>query len=174
VILNLNPAHMKKLCFTTTISLLLLICFNGLQAQTTQTKLNQVELMKQFIGTWKNVEKDTTFIWECKSFGNALEFTIKDETKGKVTIGAKSVMGYDKENDRLIESVIFNGSPEIFLCPCWFTSTNSFTQISWKDVTNPKKANLKWIVEFKSPDSFVLTEIKNNQMDKSYTYTKAK
>jgi hypothetical protein len=130
--------------------------------------------MKQFIGTWKNVEKDTTFIWECKSFGNALEFTIKNETKGKVTIGAKSVMGYDKENDRLIESVIFNGSPEIFLCPCWFTSTNSFTQISWKDVTNPEKANLKWIVEFKSPDSFVLTEIKNNQMGKSYTYTKAK
>jgi hypothetical protein len=174
VILNLNPAHMKKLCFTTTISLLLLICFNGLQAQTTQTKLNQVELMKQFIGTWKSVEKDTTFIWECKSFGEVLEFTIKDETKGKVTIGAKSVMGYDKENDRLIDSVIQDNSPEIFLCPCWFTSTNAFTQIMGKDIPNPEKANLKWTVEFTSPDSFVVTEIKNNKTTFANTYHREK
>jgi hypothetical protein len=174
VILNLNPAHMKKLCFTTTIFLLLLICFNGLQAQTTQTKLNQVELMKQFIGTWKSVEKDTTFIWECKSFGKALEFTIKDETKGKVTIGAKSVMGYDKENDRLIESVIQDNSPEIFLCPCWFASTNTFIQIMWRDIANPEKANLKWTVEFTSPDSFVVTEIKNNKTTFANTYHREK
>ena len=44
--------------------------------------LNQVELMKQFIGTWNSVDKDTIFIWECKSFGSALEFTIKTETNG--------------------------------------------------------------------------------------------
>jgi hypothetical protein len=174
VILNPNPAHMKNLCFTTTISLLLLICFNGLQAQTTQTKLNQVELMKQFIGTWKSVEKDTTFIWECKSFGEALEFTIKDETKGKVTIGAKSVMGYDKENDWLIESVIQDNSPEIFLCPCWFASTNTFIQIMWRDIANPENANLKWTVEFKSPDSFVVTEIKNNKTTFANTYHREK
>jgi len=33
-------------------------------AQTTQTKLNQVELMKQFIGIWKNVDN------EQPTFGN--------------------------------------------------------------------------------------------------------
>jgi hypothetical protein len=43
---------MKKICFTTTIVIFLLLCTNGIQAQTTQTKLNQVELMKHFIGTW--------------------------------------------------------------------------------------------------------------------------
>ena len=59
-------------------------------SQTTQTELNQVELMKQFIGTWKSTEKDTTYIWECKSFGKALEFAIKTETKEKVTIDASA------------------------------------------------------------------------------------
>jgi hypothetical protein len=165
---------MKKLCLTTAIAVFWMIYSIGLQAQTTDAKLNQVELMKQFIGTWKSVEKDTTFIWECKSFGEALEFTIKDETKGKVTIGAKSVMGYDKENDRLIESVIQDNSPEIFLCPCWFTSTNTFIQIMWKDISNPEKANLKWTVEFTSPDSFVVTEIKNNKTTFANTYHREK
>jgi len=68
-----------------------------------------------------------------------LEFAIKTETKGEVTIDAKSLIGYDKENDRLIEAVIDPESPEIYLCPCWFTSKNSFIQILWKDLADPTK-----------------------------------
>jgi hypothetical protein len=119
--------------------------------------------MKQFVGTWKGIKNDTTFIWECESFGSALQFTIKTKTKGKINVDAKSVMGYDKENNRLIECLIENNSPDISLCPCWFTSTNTFEEIMWKDIANPEKATLKWRVEFKSPDSFLLTEIKNNK-----------
>ena len=38
------------------------------QAQTAQTKLNQVELMKQFIGIWQsNVGKDTVDVREWRS-----------------------------------------------------------------------------------------------------------
>jgi hypothetical protein len=165
---------MKTIFLTTIIAVFLVLCTDGIQAQTSQTKLNQAGLMKQFIGKWKNVENDTTYIWECKSFGQALEFTIKTETKGEVTIDAKSLLGYDKENDRLIEAFIDSESPEIYLCPCWFTSVNSFTQILWKDVTNPEKANLKWIVKFKSPDSFVITEIRNNIEGKPHTYLRTK
>lgn len=152
----------------------LLFYTSGVQAQTTETKLNQVELMRQFIGTWKNVDNDTIYIWECKSFGSALEFTIKTETKGKVTIDAKSLLGYDKENDRLIEAVIENNSSDISLCPCWFTSANSFTQILWKDIAEPEKASLKWVIEFKTPDSFVITEIKDNMKGKPHTYKQVK
>jgi hypothetical protein len=128
---------MKKLFQPLMILVFLFFFTNCLMSQTTQTELNQVELMKQFIGTWKSTEKDTTYIWECKSFGKALEFAIKTETKEKVTIDAKSLMGYDKANDRLIEAVIDSYSPGIYLCPCWFTSKNSFTQILWKDVADP-------------------------------------
>lgn len=137
-------------------------------------ELNQAELMKQFIGTWKNVENDTTYIWECKSFGNALEFTIKTETKGNVTTDAKSLLGYDKENDRLIEAVIDPKSPEIYLCPCWFASKNSFVQILWKDKANPDKADFKWSIEFTNTDSFVITEVRNNIKGELHTYLREK
>jgi len=165
---------MKKLCLTSTFAVSLLFCVNGIQAPTTQTKLNQAELMKQFIGTWKNVDNDTTYIWECKSFGKALEFTIKTETKGEVTIDAKSLLGYDKENDRLVEAVIDPKSPDIYLCPCWFTSKNSFVQILWKDKADPDKADFKWAIEFTNPDSFVITEIRNNIKGELHTYTRVK
>jgi hypothetical protein len=147
---------------------------NKLQTQPNQTELNQAELMKQFVGTWKNVGKDTIFVWECKSFGNTLELTIKTETKGKVTINAKSLMGYDKENDRLIEAVIDPESPEIYLCPCWFSSKTSFTQILWKDIADPEKADFKWAIEFINSDSFVITQIKNNKKGEPYTYLREK
>jgi hypothetical protein len=165
---------MKKFCLPSAIAIILLLCANGIQAQTTHTKLNQAELMKQFIGTWKNVDNDTTYIWECKSFGNTLEFIIKTETRGEVTIDAKSLLGYDRENDRLIEAVVDTESPEIYLCPCWFSSKTSFTQILWKDLADPDKADFKWDIEFTNPDSFVITEIRNNIKGEPHTYLRAK
>ncbi len=161
---------MKKSCFAITIAIFLIVCTNGIQAQTIHPKLNQAELMKQFIGTWKNMEKDTTYIWECKAFGKALEFTVKTETKDRVTIDTKTLMGYDKEHDRLIEAVIDPESPEIYLCPCWFTSRSSFIQILWKDIADPDKADFKWAIEFTNPDSFVITEIQNNKKGDPHTY----
>ena len=165
---------MKRFWLLSSIAVFLLFCVSGLKAQTTQTKLNQAELMKQFIGKWKNVENDTTYIWECKSFGSALEFTIRTETKGKITIDAKSLLGYDKENDRLIEAIIDPKSPEIYLCPCWFTSRNSFVQILWKDKADPDSADIKWAIEFTDPDSFVITEIRNNMKGDPHTYSRAR
>ena len=103
-----------------------------------------------------------------------LEFTIKTETKGKVTINGKSLLGYDKENDRLIEAVIDPKSPEIYLCPSWFISRNSFIQILWKDMADPDKADFKWAIEFTNPDSFVITEIRNNIKGEPHTYIRAK
>jgi hypothetical protein len=44
----------------------------------------------------------------------------------------------------------------------------------WKDISNPEKANLKWTVEFTSPDSFVVTEIKNNKTTFANTYHREK
>ena len=52
---------MKIFCLTISIAVFLLVLLNGLQAQTTTTKLNQVELLKQFLGTWKSeMVNDTT------------------------------------------------------------------------------------------------------------------
>lgn len=75
---------MKKLYFLLTVAVLLLLSTNVMKSQTTQTKLNQTELMKQFLGTWQsNISKDTVEVWECKEYGKSFEtsvyFLIKDK-----------------------------------------------------------------------------------------------
>lgn len=47
--------------------------------------LNQVELMKQFLGSWKcEVSKDTTAFWETKSYGTGLENRYNYVKDGKI------------------------------------------------------------------------------------------
>ena len=103
----------------TTMSVVFLLCLSiGIQAQTTQTKLNNLELFKQFVGTWKGeMGKDTAFVMEIKSFYNGFESYLKTETKGKILIEEKTIMGYDKKIDKLLESGIDNSSPAIILHP---------------------------------------------------------
>ena len=88
---------MKTFCLSTTIVVFLLLCSNGIQAQTTQTKLNQVELMKQFLGTWKyELAKDTTIISEFTPFGTAIEDNYQIVTKGKILDSGNELLGLIK------------------------------------------------------------------------------
>ena len=67
---------MKKICLTITVAVFLLFCLNGLQAQTTQTKLNQVELINQspVAGSWKyEYGKDTTGYADFTIYGTGLD-----------------------------------------------------------------------------------------------------
>jgi hypothetical protein len=152
------------------IAVTLLFCSNGIQAQTTQSQLNQVELMKQFIGIWKaEMGKDTIFIMEGKTFGKGLEFYWKTDTKGKIISEGKSIMGHDKINNRIIEPQIWDSSPNIILWSGLFTSSNKYEAILLKDIANPEKATLKWEYEFKSPDLLVCTYIVNRKTTATYT-----
>jgi hypothetical protein len=153
---------MKALSLTTIIVVFLLISSNTFQAQTMQAKLNQAELIKQFIGIWKaEMGKDTIFIMEGKTFGKGLEFYWKTDTKGKILSEGKSIMGYDKINSRIIEPQIWDSSPNIILWSGLFTSSNKYEAILLEDIGNPEKANVKWEYEFKSPDLLVCTYIVN-------------
>jgi hypothetical protein len=165
---------MKKLFLTTAIAVFLLICFNRIQAQTTQTKLNQVELLKQLIGNWKSEAfQDSIWTGECKSFGNGLEWSSKTELKGKIVREGRSLMGYDKKNDKLIECDLSNSSPDIMLYSMWFTSANKFEQILLKDVSHPENAIISKY-EFKSPDLFIETDLKNDKIINSYIFHRVK
>jgi hypothetical protein len=165
---------MKKICLTITIAVFLLLCINGIQAQTTQTKLNQVELMKQLLGSWKTeVFQDTIVTGEMKSFGNGLEWYSKTEVKGKIVREGKSLIGYDKKNDKLIECNLSNGSPDIILYSMWFTSANKFEEILLKDVSNTENA-LIMKCEFKSPDLLIENDFVNNKLINTYTIHRVK
>jgi hypothetical protein len=114
---------MKTFCLTTMIAVFLLLCTNGLQAQTTKTNLNQIELMKQFIGTWKGeMGNNATFVMEGKHYCNGLEFYWKIEAIGKILSEGKSLFGYDKVNERILDFQIISNSPDIILWAGLFTS----------------------------------------------------
>jgi hypothetical protein len=160
---------MKKNCLITMAAVFLLSVTNGIQAQATQTKLDQMELMKQFIGTWKTeMGKDTTFMMEGKTFGKGLEFYWKTEIKGRIISEGKSIMGYDKMNKRIIEPQIWDSSPNIILWSGLFTSSKNYEAILLKDIPNPENASLKWQYEFKSHDLLICTYTVNKKTAATY------
>ena len=137
--------------------------------------LNQVELMKQFIGTWKaDLGNDTIIRWECTSFGPNIEFIVKEVIKGVEFIQGKTFMGYDLKNGKLLEAIVLSNSPNIMLAPCWFTSPNTLEQISIDDISHPETARWKWSVEFKTADMFILTETINNKISFVRPFSKQK
>jgi hypothetical protein len=93
---------MKKLGLTAVSFVFLLFLPQGTQGQTTQTKLNQLELTKQWIGIWQhNTSKDTIDGWEMKAFGKAVIFTAFQIVKGKRTDSAMEIGGYDDRDDKI-------------------------------------------------------------------------
>jgi hypothetical protein len=165
---------MKKICLTISIAVFLLVLLNGLQAQTNQTNLNQTELIKQFIGSWKGeIAKDTTEFWDAKPYGTGLECNFKLVTKEKIIMEGKDFFGYDKKADKFIMAIIIK-SMDIGLYATWFLSKSKYIIILHGDISNPEKASSKWEGEFKSPDMFIENTIVNNKIVKTVTYTRVK
>jgi len=140
-------------------------------------ELNQVELMKQVIGTWKGefTNKDSFIIAEIKPFGNGgMEGNQKWFFKDKILFEQKFVSGYDKKSDKFIGSMVSNNNPEIFIFALWFTSKNIYERIPFEFIANPEQANSKGIYEFKSPDMFEVTFSAKDKPDRTYTWVRVK
>lgn len=166
---------MKAFSEATMITVFLLLCYNGIHAQTNQIKFNQFELFKQFVGTWKGeMGKDTAFIMEMKSFHDAFECYVKTETKGRITMEEKTLVGYDKKKDLLIEAGVLNNSPEIILWALWFKSPTKCEEVLLDDIPNPEKAIYRWTFELPTPDLFIWTSIVNNKITGTYTFYREK
>lgn len=167
---------MKRFYSITMIAVFILLCTNAIYAQTTQAGLNQVELMKQLLGTWKNESaKDTVFTAEFKSYGNGgLEFNLKSVTQGKIWLEMKQLWGYDKKNDKFVAAGLMKDNPEITLEAAWFTTKNTWEQIPFEFVSKPEQATSKVTFEFKSPDQVVRNQIVNNKSVGTETYTRVK
>ena len=141
----------------------------------TSKEFNQVEFMKQFLGTWKaEYGKDTILIYNAKPFGNGSERDWTLSTKGKIITSAKVLFGYDSKSDKLIQVTLYKSSPEIDLWAWWATSKNTSEGVPLKDITNPENAVSKMKSESKSPDSFIMTNLVNNKVVGTYTWTRVK
>ena len=165
---------MKTFCLATLIVVFLLISKNATQAQTMQPKLNQVELMKQFIGSWKvDMGKDTVLFWDAKSFGTGLECYYKTVTKEKTLMEAKQLFGYDKKTDKYIAANFVKGM-DMEIWALWFTSNNKYVITYYSDISNPDKSSFKMDGEFKSPNVYTETYIMNGKPIMIYTYMRVK
>jgi hypothetical protein len=154
----------------TIVAVIISIIFNGLNAQTTHPKLNQVELMRQFLGTWKSeIGKDTIVIGENSAFGNGMVSNGRITTKDKILDSVKQLYGYDKITDKFIIAELIESSPVIEMCAVWFTSEITGEMVLFQDISNPDKASLKWKFEFKSPGMIVQTAFLNSKMIKQIT-----
>ena len=154
---------MKAIRITKMIAVLLLICFNSIKAQTTDAKLNQVELWKKFSGTWEGkLSEDTFIIYENKPYGTGMETNIKIVTQGETVQEGKGLFGYDKESDKIIEATVLSGS-DIICNAYWFTTEHKCKGIQFKYLSNPESSVLKWEIEFKTPDIWVVTSIEDNK-----------
>ena len=165
---------MKKIYLTAIISVSLLICSNGLKAQSTLTRLDQVELIKQFVGNWNgDTGKDTTVFWEIKFNGTGLECSFRYLTKDKIILEGKQLWGYDKKVDKFILSSATNGM-DAGPSSLWFTSKTKCIIIAFSDISNPDKATFKIETEFKSPDVFIQKTVINNNIVKTDTFNRVK
>jgi hypothetical protein len=134
---------------------------NKTQAQTTPTELDQVDLMKQFIGTWRGEFGDSSiFICENKPFGNGIISNSQITTDGEIIESVAQLYGYDNKTNKYIIAELKESSPVIEICSAWFTSIHSGEII----ITNPKDAPFRFKFEFKTQDMIVQTAIQDNEV----------
>jgi hypothetical protein len=140
-----------------------------LRAQRTDNKLNQVDLMRKFVGRWKcELGKDTVLIGDNIAFGTGLVCNSQIITNGKILNSVKQLYGYDKKNDKFIVAELIESSPVIEICTSWFTSQNTGELI----VINPDNAPYKFKFVFKNDDLIVQTAIQNDKVIKEITITR--
>ena len=165
---------MKTCYLTTMLAVSLFFLLNGVQAQTNQTNLNQTELMKHLIGSWKaDLGKDTTLYWDAKPFGTGLECYYKSVTKEKILMEGKQLFGYDKKIDKYVAANLVKGM-DIEVWALWFISNNKYVITNYSDISNPDKSSFKVDGEFKSPNVYAETFIINGKPVMTYTYTRIK
>ena len=148
-----------------------LIIIAGIQAQDVQSKLNQIELMKQFIGTWKcELGRDTFLITETKPFGTGMISKSQIFTKDNVLDSIIQVFGFDKKADKFILAELIKSSQAIEICSTWFTSDKAGEIL----IINPDNAPLKFKFEFKSPTNLEQTATYGDKIVKVVTGVKLK
>ena len=145
---------MKKLSSTTLIFVFFLFISNGIQGQTKQ--LNQLELQKQYTGTWQaNVGKDTVEIWEIRQYGKASIINVSHVIKGQKTPYYVNNLGFDSKADK------FKGyslRPDgTFITWIGFYSSEKKFLVDLVDNFNPEKVTYKFEMVYTNPKEGIWT-----------------
>jgi len=147
---------MKKLGFVTVIFVFLLFVSNGIQAQTTQTQRNQLELVKQFLGTWQaNTGKDTMDVWECRQHGKAFIENGSLIINGKKSFNYEETYGFSSKEGKFKGFVIYPTGTYM----TWIGSFTSEKKMSGDIVRdfNPGAVTGKFEAVIETPTSITFT-----------------
>ena len=167
---------MKKTCLIHLIVLLMILCSGAVTAQpsqTAKTRLNQVELMKKWIGYWRS--EGTYITSEIHPYGiDGLEGYQKAQIKDSIAQEHRFLYGYNKNIDKYISASISKNNSGLFLVVFWFTSANTCERIPFEDISDPEKASSKAIYEFKSKDQIIATFMEKNKPDRTFKIIREK
>lgn len=132
----------KHLLFST---IFLAICTVYIEAQNNQSNLNQVELMRKFLGTWQSVNaKDTVWAWEMNEYSNAI-----------VQIGSSTIKGVKKADFAVFYT--YNAANDNFNC---FGLYPNGLNITWQfKFASDREANLYRFKDEKSTS--IILGVKN-------------
>jgi hypothetical protein len=140
----------------------------------TSKELNQVELMKQFLGNWKcELGKDSTVFWNAKPYGTGQDTYWKIVSNDKIVSEGKALYGYDKSIDKYIYADMGKGK-DIVLTVYWMITNSKFEYLPYSAISNPEKAPWRGEGEFKSPDIFIMNGFAGNKPVGTWTYTRVK
>lgn len=143
---------------------LLSFCVGGLQAQDPVQKLDQVKLMKQFVGTWKaDMGKDTLLTSEYKDWGTGIDGNARMEVGGKVVMERRQLFGYNSKTSQFTEAEVTKGS-DIELWACWWTSETRMVGVLQENLSLGEKAPIVVEILMKSGKSFQQKVWQNGKM----------
>jgi len=174
-LLKLN--YMKNLFLTTMIVVFLALGTNGIHAQTTENQLNQVELHKQYLGTWKSEYKDTTVVFVFTPYGKSgMQASYKVSTKNKIIFQCRQLWAYDKNSDKVLGMQFEKTNPSVTTYLCWFSSKNVNETVGLiiRDSEHIEKTKEQWTDVFKSRDLFIQSHIVNNKTVSVRTFMRVK
>jgi len=166
---------MKTFCLTTLIVVFLLLYSNGIQAQTTQTELNQVDCINQLTGSWKFESGiDTTAYVDIIAYGTGIDVNAKYVSKEKTVMEIRINWAYDKTLHKMIGLYQTKGGDVVTLRASQWISNNKYFIVDYKDISNPEEASTKTEGTLKSHDLLEIIYYVNNKPVKTDTWTRVK
>jgi len=143
------------------------------QTKPSISQLDQVALLKKFIGTWQNkFDADAFIIYTIKPFGKGLEATYQVATDEKTLLETRQLVGFDPEY-KTFTNFNLNENGLVVQFQGKFISENrvSLDVYDWK---NPEQVIARTEFEFHDKDMFTVTQILGNLGGKPGVYYRIK
>ena len=133
----------------------LLSCLSlKLYSQSSDEKLNQAELLKQFLGTWEaEIGKDSVAVLQCTPLNNGFLVVQEDKANGTTYATYQGVFGLSDDKEMIIAAAITpNGMMIIDFGR--FVEKDKYVIDRYLGNTTHVANHLEW--EFSTPESFIV------------------